>query len=154
MIAGLVSVIVPVYNTLKYLDRCVSSIVNQTYSNLEILLIDDGSTDGSSQLCDDLANKDDRIKAFHKENAGAGNARNFGIDKANGEFAYFVDSDDYIDATLISKAYNAAHKNDAQVVVFDFNTLTSKALFLNRFRLCLKNRYIVVMRLSARFYPI
>lgn len=96
----LISVIVPVYNIKEYLNRCVQSILNQTYSNLEIILVDDGSTDGSSIICDDLAESDSRIKVFHKENGGSSTARNFGLERATGEFIGFVDSDDYITADM------------------------------------------------------
>ena len=92
----LISVIVPVYNVEEYLDRCIESIVNQTYKNLEILLIDDGSTDNSYNICDKWAKKDNRIKVVHKENGGVSSARNVGLDVATGDYIGFVDSDDYI----------------------------------------------------------
>jgi len=92
----LISVIVPVYKVENYLDCCVQSIVNQTYSNLEILLIDDGSPDASGAMCDAWAEKDSRIRGIHQENAGGGAARNAGLDAARGERIAFVDSDDYI----------------------------------------------------------
>lgn len=92
----LISVIVPVYNVEKYLDKCIESIVNQTYKNLEIILVDDGSPDNCPQICDNWAKKDDRIIVIHKENSGAGAARNAGIDIAKGKYIGFVDSDDYI----------------------------------------------------------
>jgi len=92
----LISVIVPVYKVEAYLDKCISSIVNQTYTNLEIILIDDGSPDNCPAMCDAWAEKDSRIKVIHKENGGAGLARNVGIDIAQGEIISFIDSDDYI----------------------------------------------------------
>jgi len=92
----LISVIIPVYNIKEYLERCVSSVRNQTYSNLEIILVDDGSTDGTSALCDELAAQDERIRVFHKENGGSSSARNLGIANAKGEYLGFVDSDDYV----------------------------------------------------------
>ena len=91
-----ISVIVPVYNVEQYLERCVESIINQTYKNLEIILVDDGSTDNSGKLCDELAKKDNRIKVIHKENAGVSEARNSGIQKATGEYLCFVDADDFV----------------------------------------------------------
>lgn len=91
-----ISIIVPVYNIKEYLNRCVQSILKQTYQNIEVILIDDGSTDGSSILCDELGKKDARIKVFHKENGGSSTARNMGLEKATGDFVGFVDSDDYI----------------------------------------------------------
>lgn len=92
----LLSIIVPVYNILEYLPRCVHSIMAQTYTNLEILLVDDGSTDGTGELCDTLAKEDERIRVLHKENGGSSSARNLGISQAKGEYFGFVDSDDYI----------------------------------------------------------
>ena len=98
-----ISVIVPVYNTLHCLERCVDSISRQTYKNLEIILVDDGSTDGTGQLCDILAKRDERIRVYHKENGGASSARNLGLQKAAGDYVGFVDSDDYIDADVYQK---------------------------------------------------
>ena len=97
---GKISVIVPVYKAESYLDRCVESIVNQTYKNLEIILVDDGSPDNSPKMCDDWAKKDERIKVIHKKNGGVSSARNAGINEATGEFVQFVDSDDYIDLSF------------------------------------------------------
>ena len=95
-----ISVIVPVYNIKEYLERCVRSICAQTYRNLEILLVDDGSTDGSGELCEHLAKEDDRIRVFHKENGGSSSARNLGIREATGEYLGFIDSDDYIEPDM------------------------------------------------------
>ena len=92
----LISVIVPVYKVEKYLDRCVESIVNQTYKNLEIILVDDGSPDNCPAMCDEWAKRDSRIKVIHQENAGLSAARNIGLDIATGDYIGFVDSDDYI----------------------------------------------------------
>jgi len=99
----LVSLIVPIYNTEKYLPKCLNSILNQTYQNLEIILIDDGSTDKSSAIVDDYAKKDPRIKVFHQKNAGQSAARNVGLKKATGDFIGFVDSDDAIAKTFVGK---------------------------------------------------
>lgn len=93
---GIISVIVPVYNTEKYLAKCIDSIIVQTYRKLEIILIDDGSTDRSGRLCDELKEKDERIKVIHKENGGLSDARNAGIEQASGEYLAFIDSDDFI----------------------------------------------------------
>ena len=91
-----ITVIVPVYNVERYLDRCVNSIVQQTYSNLEIILVNDGSTDSSGKKCEDWKSKDDRIIVIHKKNGGLGYARNSGIEKMTGDYVSFIDSDDYI----------------------------------------------------------
>ena len=106
----LVSVIVPIYNVEAYLNRCIDSIVNQTYKNLEILLIDDGSTDYSGKICDEYAKKDKRITTIHKKNGGLSDARNVGIEKANGKYITFVDSDDYIDIDYIEYLYSLIKK--------------------------------------------
>ena len=102
----LITVIVPVYNIIEYLPRCVESICNQTYRNLEILLVDDGSTDGTDKLCDELAQKDDRIRVFHKENGGSSTARNLALTYAKGEYVGFVDSDDFIAPDMYEKLYS------------------------------------------------
>lgn len=99
----LVSVIVPVYNVEKYLDRCIESIINQTYKNLEIILVDDGSPDNCPKMCDNWAKKDKRIKVIHKENGGLSDARNIGINNATGDYIAFVDSDDFIDKEMYEK---------------------------------------------------
>ena len=101
-----ISVIVPVYNVEQYLERCVDSIINQTYKNLEIILVNDGSTDNSGQLCDELAKKDDRIRVIHKKNGGLSDARNVGIDEAEAELVGFIDSDDYIDEDMYEVLIN------------------------------------------------
>lgn len=98
-----ISVIVPVYNVMAYLTRCVDSIRKQTYRNLEILLVDDGSTDNSGALCEKFALEDKRIRIFHKENGGSSSARNLGIEKATGDFIGFVDSDDYIEPEMYER---------------------------------------------------
>ena len=92
----LITVIVPVYNIKDYLPRCVHSITAQTYTRLEIILVDDGSTDGTGALCDSLAAEDERIRVFHKENGGSSSARNLALRHASGEYVGFVDSDDYL----------------------------------------------------------
>ncbi len=110
-----ISVIIPVYNVEKYLNRCVESILNQTYRNLEIILIDDGSTDKSSQLCDFFSTKDSRIKVIHKKNGGLSSARNVGLDNATGEYVYFIDSDDWIANDTIEYLYETCKKYDADI---------------------------------------
>lgn len=105
--AGLITVIVPVYNILDWLARCVHSITAQTYRHLEILLVDDGSTDGTGELCDRLAAEDDRIRVYHKENGGSSSARNLALEKARGEYVGFVDSDDYIGPFMYERLMRA-----------------------------------------------
>ena len=113
----MISVIVPVYNVEKYLERCVKSIVAQTYKDLEILLIDDGSTDKSGKMCDDFQQTDSRIKVFHKQNGGLSDARNYGIEHSSGEFISFVDSDDYIDEKMLETLHRLITENDADLAV-------------------------------------
>lgn len=103
----LISVIVPVYNTAQYLSRCIESIVQQSYRNIEIILVDDGSTDGSAQICDSYAQKDKRIVVLHKENAGVSAARNAGLAIAKGTFIGCVDSDDWIESDMYQRMYEA-----------------------------------------------
>ena len=100
-----ISVIIPVYNVESFLTRCVDSVISQTFRDIEILLIDDGSTDSSGSLCDELARTDCRIRVLHKENGGTGDARNTGIDHAQGEYLIFFDSDDYVDADMLETLY-------------------------------------------------
>ena len=116
----MISVIVPVYNVEKYFDACINSIISQTYKELEIILVDDGSTDSSGRLCDQYAKKDSRIKVIHKENGGVSSARNTGIDIATGEYITFVDADDYIDANMYETLYEMAIKTGAEIVECDF----------------------------------
>ncbi|MBO5347143.1 MAG: glycosyltransferase [Lachnospiraceae bacterium] len=111
----LISVIVPVYNIKEYLSRCVTSIIGQSYEKLEILLVDDGSTDGTGILCDELAKQDQRIRVFHKENGGSSSARNFGIQNATGEFLGFVDSDDYIEADMYERLVGGIMTSGAEI---------------------------------------
>lgn len=103
----LISVIVPVYNIKEYLERCVNSILAQTWKNLEILLVDDGSDDGTEKLVDELGEKEGRIRVFHKENGGSSSARNLGIREAKGTYLGFVDSDDYIEPFMYERLYRA-----------------------------------------------
>ena len=111
----LISVIVPVYNVEKYLDACVKSIINQTYKKLEIILVDDGSTDNSPSMCDEYKKKDDRIKVIHKINGGLSDARNAGLDIATGKYVTFIDSDDFINQHMINELYELINKYDSDI---------------------------------------
>lgn len=108
----LVSVIVPVYNAEKYLVKCLESIVNQTYKNLEIILVNDGSKDNSLSICQEYAKRDARITVFDKTNGGVSSSRNFGIDLSSGEYVCFFDSDDYVEISFIEKLVNKIGDND------------------------------------------
>lgn len=116
----LVSVIVPVYNVEKYLARCIQSVCGQSYQGLEIILVDDGSKDKSGVICDEYAEQDGRIKVIHKENGGLGDARNAGVEKAEGKYLLFVDSDDRIHENLVRDTVETAEKNQADMVIFDY----------------------------------
>lgn len=122
----LISIIIPIYNVEKYLERCLESVICQTYRNLEIILINDGSTDNSSKICDKYAKKDHRIIVIHKENGGVSSARNRGIELAKGEYIGFVDSDDYIEPNMYEELYNEAVISDADIVMANYIVKTGK----------------------------
>ena len=116
----LISIVVPVYNVEKYLTRCIESLINQTCNNLEIILVDDGSTDKSGKICDNYSKKDKRIKVIHKKNGGLSDARNTGIDIASGKYIGFIDSDDWILPNMYLKLYNLLIDNSAEISVCNF----------------------------------
>ena len=110
-----ISVIVPVYKVEQYLQRCIDSILAQTYANLEVILVDDGSPDNCGEICDNYTLKDNRVRVIHKENGGASTARNRGLDQATGTCILFVDSDDYIDSTLVEDLYQVMQNTQADI---------------------------------------
>ena len=114
----LCSIIIPVYNVEKYLKRCLDSVIQQKFNNFEVLLIDDGSTDRSLSICQEYANKDSRIKVFHKENGGVSTARNLGLEKAQGKWITFIDSDDWITKDYF-EVLEPLMKNDYELIVFN-----------------------------------
>ncbi|MBR2423266.1 MAG: glycosyltransferase family 2 protein [Oscillospiraceae bacterium] len=116
----LVSIIVPVYNVEQYLERCLNSLVRQTYPNIEILLVDDGSTDGSGALCDVWQSRDSRIRAFHKTNGGLSDARNYGLERASGSYVCFIDSDDWCDLKFIEVMLGALLDTGADLAECDY----------------------------------
>lgn len=116
----LVSIIVPVYNVAPYLERCLASLTGQTYKNIEILLVDDGSTDASGTLCDVWQAKDGRIKAFHKTNGGLSDARNYGLERASGDYVCFIDSDDWLDLQFIEVMLGALVDTGSDIVECDY----------------------------------
>ncbi len=113
----LISVVVPVYNVEKYLDKCIKSIVDQTYANLEVILVDDGSTDSSGRICDKYAESDKRVHVLHQKNGGRSAARNAGMDRASGDYLMFVDGDDWIDDNCLEEVYRF-FENKTEMVVF------------------------------------
>ena len=115
-----VSVIVPVYNVEKYLDKCVQSIVSQTFKDIEIILVDDGSKDKSGRMCDEWSRRDKRVKVIHKENGGIADARNVGLSHSNGQWILFIDSDDWYEKQdHIETLLNFAQQNGSDIVCFD-----------------------------------
>ena len=144
-----ISVIVPVYKAEQYLERCVKSILEQTYQNFELILVDDGSPDNSPSLCDKWAEKDSRVQVLHKENGGASSARNAGLKKASGNWIAFADSDDWLDRTALKTLYDLANQynvpmaiggmrvvqeyTDAQTVAKQKTVVLSRADLMSRF---------------------
>lgn len=116
----LISIVVPVYKVEKYLNKCIESILNQTYKNLEIILVDDGSPDRCGEICDEYAKKDDRVKVVHQENRGVSACRNLGIDISNGDFVGFIDSDDYIAENMYQQLYETIKKDGTDMAICDF----------------------------------
>lgn len=121
---ALISVIIPVYNVETYLRECVESVLKQTYQNFEIILVDDGSTDSSGNICDEYAGNDERICVIHQKNSGPSKTRNTGLENAAGEYIYFLDSDDYININALELLVNTAKSNDADLVFFDANSFS------------------------------
>ncbi|MCQ2520960.1 MAG: glycosyltransferase [Lachnospiraceae bacterium] len=123
----MVSVIVPIYNVEKYLKKCVKSIINQTYSNIEIILVNDGSTDGCGDICDELAKQDDRIKVIHKENGGLSDARNCGIEASIGDWLVFIDGDDFIHPRMIERLQQLVKQYDCDMGACGFQPVYENA---------------------------
>ena len=119
----LISVIVPVYNVEKYLERCVKSIQNQTYKKLEIILVDDGSPDNCGKMCDEYAESDSRIRVIHKANGGLSDARNVGIEASKGDYLMFIDSDDWIDEKMVEVLYHTLNQYEADIAECSYRNL-------------------------------
>lgn len=125
----MISIIIPVYNVEKYLSRCINSILSQSYKDLEIILVDDGSPDNSPRLCDEIAQKDSRVVVIHKSNGGLSSARNAGLDIAKGEYIFFVDSDDWLSSKeVLEQFYNKAIENNSSFVFGLMNSATDKTI--------------------------
>lgn len=121
----IITIIIPIYNTEKRLERCINSVILQTYSNLDIILIDDGSTDNSGYICDRFKERDNRIKVIHKKNEGVSIARNYGLTEAKGKFVMFLDSDDYLDKDICYKLLSFSEKNNCDIAI------TNKVFHIN-----------------------
>lgn len=126
-----ISIILPIYNVEKYLNRCMNSLLNQTLNDIEIIMVDDGSPDNSPKMCDEYAKKDSRVKVIHKRNEGLGYARNSGLEIATGEYVAFVDSDDYIDLSMYAVLYDEAVSSNADAVFCGFKTEVKKGVWLD-----------------------
>ncbi len=122
----LITVIIPVYNVERYLRKCLDSIINQTYQELEIIVVDDGSKDSSGNICDEYASKDSRIKVIHKKNGGLSSARNAGLEIATGDYVMFVDSDDFVEPDFCKIPLELALAKEADIVSFGFNKITKE----------------------------
>ena len=147
MQTDLVTIIIPVYNVEQYLDSCIESVVNQTYSNIEVILVDDGSPDCCPMICDKWAKNDNRIRVIHKRNEGQGEARNTGLNYTHGSYVCFVDSDDYIDATAVEKCVNFAKSENAEIVIFgmtyvDQNGREKRRVIPKTYKSCFENEEI------------
>lgn len=130
----LVSVIIAIYNTESYLHRCIESVINQTYQNLEIILVDDGSTDNSSAICDEYARKDPRIKCFHQENQGLQLSRKLAITRSHGDYVLIVDSDDWIELTMVEKMLFEAIDKNIDVVWCDVMLHTQQQQYIHHIK--------------------
>lgn len=116
----LISIIIPVYNVEKYIEKCIHSVMEQTYKNIEIIMINDGSTDNCGKICDEYAKKDNRIKVIHQKNEGVSSARNKGIRECTGKYIGFVDGDDIIDTDMFEKLYESITKNESDLAICNY----------------------------------
>ena len=138
----LITVVVPVYNVEKYLDQCVQSVINQTYKNLQIILVDDGSTDNSGAICDKYADSDERVEVIHKLNSGLSGARNAGIDSARGAYISFIDSDDFVDEVYIERLYEEIIAHNVKIAVCEYYKLNEDE---GMFYFYTKDKYVKLM---------
>ena len=113
----MISIIIPVYNVKLYLDNCIQSVIQQSYTDFECILVDDGSTDGSSEICDQWAEKDNRIIIVHQPNGGVSSARNKGLEQAKGEYICFIDSDDWVDVDYLSAMINNLKEKETDLII-------------------------------------
>lgn len=123
-----ISIIVPVYKAEPYLKKCIDSILNQTFKDFELILVDDGSPDRCGEICDEYALKDSRIKIIHKENGGQSSARNVGLDIAQGEYIGFVDSDDWIEPDMYKKLFKVLKNDNVDMAICNINSIKDKKL--------------------------
>lgn len=149
----LISVIIPVYNVENYLERCVKSILSQTYDNFELILVDDGSVDSSGRLCDDFAQSDARIRVIHKQNDGVAYARNTGLDAARGEYVTFVDGDDYVTVDYLEFLYDMIVNGDCEISMCGYSNAYENGRIVNVFSAADEIHYTsAAFALSEIFY--
>ena len=139
---ALISVIIPIYNVEEYLRECVDSVLNQTFSNFEIILVDDGSTDSSGEICDEYVEKDERITVIHQKNGGLSVARNTGLSEASGKYVYFLDSDDYISENALATLIDIAENDKSDIVFFDAVSFADTDDFTVKQNYIRKNKYL------------
>ena len=149
----LISVIVPVYNIEHYIARCVQSIINQDYPNLEVILIDDGSTDLSGKICDDFLEKDTRVKVIHKINGGLSSARNTGLDVALGKYISFIDGDDWVQKDFYSTLLTKIRDNDADIISCNSNSVNDDEALLKLGDDSNTDYYLYLGNSSYRSFP-
>ena len=147
------SVVLSIYNVEPYLERCIESIINQSYKNLEIILVDDGSYDKCPEICDKWAEKDERIKVIHKSNAGLGMARNSGMELSTGDYICFFDSDDYIEKTLFEDVARYLKNNLVDLVEFGHYDVNSKGKIIHTFTPNLSKKIYIGEEIYTDFWP-
>lgn len=148
----LISVIIPVYNVADYLDRCMRSVVEQTYCNLEIILVDDGSTDGSGQLCDLWAEKDSRVVVFHQNNMGQSKARNLGIQKSGGKYIFFLDSDDYLTTDAVQVLYERINFDKSDIAIGNGVNVSEADEIIGDIYVMVEDAHYSQQEIYSRFY--
>ena len=150
---SIVSIIVPVYNAVLYLDRCIESIMNQSYKNFELILIDDGSTDSSGTICDNYAKCDNRIKVYHKSNGGPSSSRNLGIEMSSSEWIIFVDADDYISPDYLESFFKYGELNLYSQIIQGFYVFDEKGIVDNTNKSLTYTKYIYTNIESKKYSP-
>lgn len=150
----LISVIIPIYNVEKYICRCIDSILNQTYRNMEVILVDDGSPDNCPCICDEYRKKDERIEVIHKKNGGLSDARNAGLDIAAGEYVMFIDGDDYVDQQMVEKMHNIIGKSNADMVLCNYEFVDENGVKLDKKRkeIFSENKDYIIMNEDKFWY--
>ena len=152
----MISIVIPLYNVEKYINQCLHSVINQTYKDLEIILVDDGSPDQSGAIADKWAEKDDRIKVIHQENGGLSNARNTGLDNCHGEYIMFIDSDDIVSVDICQCLLNLLNQNDAQIAICEADHVFDNQIHFSHsseIKIYNKNEAICEMWYQRSFLP-